>query len=462
MIKNKIKRNNFLKSKRLYQGLSWALTGLLLFCSHLVFADEFNVSGYVKSYALLEKSIDIMVNNNINGANSYNVDSINTVANINNEKINSNVQSQNALRLMAAYLSKDYGNFELHYEIQPIYQHSNTSITTQLNDETKQENKTNSTLAVATNRYRVKDIDTVLAHSGQHVKALQNLDRFNYQYNHQQGDLTLGRQVISFGSARFINPSDIFIPFGIQTLNQEYRVGIDAIRYQYYLNDVTMIDMGVVVGRDAKKANSAIFLRNKLSMNGSDIETIFIQLDNAWLAGAGVERALGDFGFWFETAYMNRQKTNNYWRTSIGADYAVNNNIVLMLEYHYNGAGHHNPSHYNTNDDNYNTDDNGSANQESGVFLLGKNYLIPAISWLVTPLISINANAFININDHSTFINLSSEVSWSDNLYSDFGLYLSTGNDNLTLQTNITPPLNMASEFGAYPLSFYASLRYYF
>lgn len=30
-----------------------------------------------------------------------------------------------------------------------------------------------------------------------------------------------------------------------------------------------------------------------------------IALDDAWLISGGLERAIGDFGFWFETAYIS-------------------------------------------------------------------------------------------------------------------------------------------------------------
>ena len=60
---------------------------------------------------------------------------------------------------------------------------------------------------------------------------------------------------------------------------------------------------------DGKKQNSAAFLRGKNSFDGNDIEAIAIVLEEAWLLGAGLERAFGDFGFWLESAYMNWQQS---------------------------------------------------------------------------------------------------------------------------------------------------------
>lgn len=393
-------------------------------------AVEFAYSGYLKSYALVQDEIDI--------ENSP-------------QQFDESFQSQNALRLMASGFTENSGNIEIHYEVQPVYY----SETSQINDN----GGLGSTFSSGSNRYRYKDLDASINNDpigeGDHIVVWQNLDRLNYQYGNDYGDFTVGRQVVSFGSARFINPTDIFIPFNIQTLNQEYRAGIDALRYQADLGDFAILDTGLIIGEDGKKENSAAFLRGKNSVNGNDIEAMFIKLDDSWLFGGGIERALGDFGFWFETAYMKMDNPdiNSYWRSSIGSDYALNESVILMLEYHYNSAGSSDP-------DDYLQLLSQEPYQKSGIFLLGKHYLIPAISWIATPLINVNASSFFNMSDQSVFLNLSSEVNWSDNLYSDFGTYISYG-DGLKYQS-ATQALNFGSEFGSYPLSLYASLRYYF
>jgi len=439
---------------RVFQVLTVLIT---LTSARVCYADDFSFSGYIKSYALAQDDISI------------------EAITLGDEKqsIAGNFQSQNALRLMSSYLSNDIGNFEVHYEVQPLYFSNSDMAAYYTNDSL---GAINGTISTATNQYRYKDLDAVLTDVGNKGVVLQNLDRFNYQYSNQYGDLTIGRQVLSFGSSRFINPTDIFIPFAIQTLNQEYRVGIDAIRYKADVGDFAVIDMGLVIGEDGKKQNSAAFLRGKNSINGNDIEAIAVILDDAWLLGAGIERAIGDFGFWFEAAYMDWHQTvieesqklenvspanstthytDNYWRTSIGSDYALNEDIIVMIEYHYNGAGSKNP-------DDYAKLVTQAPYQKAGVYLYGQHYIIPALTWMASPLLSVSASAFYNINDSSVFFSVSSETSWSDNLYSDFGVYLSHG-DNMQYQDSGKHiDYIFGSEFGAYPPTVYASLRYYF
>ncbi|MEW6994693.1 hypothetical protein AADZ84_10560 [Colwelliaceae bacterium MEBiC 14330] len=439
-----------------YSVVSLLFTYLMLL--RLCFAENFSFSGYVKTYALAQDSVVIDAFDN------------NAEALVMSE----NFQSQSAIRLISSYLSSSIGNFEIHYEMQPLYFSDSDSVAYYTGDLSA---ALGGTISTASNLYRYKDINNTLTEVGNHGVVLQNLDRFNYQYSNKYGDLILGRQVVSFGSSRFINPTDIFIPFAIQTLNQEYRVGIDAIRYKADIGDFAVVDLGLVIGMDGKKQNSAAFLRGKNSFDGNDIEAIAIVLEEAWLLGAGLERAFGDFGFWFESAYMNWQQStvnekqihhdsvavatnykgyrNNYWRSSIGSDYALNEDIIVMLEYHYNGAGSNDTKSYT----NLATQ---APYQKAGVYLYGKHYLIPAITWMASPLLSVNASAFYNVSDSSVLLSISSETSWSDNLYSDFGVYLSHG-DSMSYRYRADDiDYHFGSEFGAYPSNIYASLRYYF
>ena len=394
-------------------------------CSLFAAAGNYDFKAYLKSYALVQDGIEIK--NDPAGLDK------------------TTAQSQNSLRLMAGYFSDNGGSFEIHYELQPIY-YSDPALLAFSGGNS-------STLTVGSNPYRYSDLDPILKEYGDKVIVLQNLDRLNYRYSNELGDLTVGRQVVSFGSARFVNPTDIFVPFSIQTLNQEYRVGIDALRFEADMGDFAVLDVGLIIGEDGKSENRAAFVRGKNSLQGNDIEALMIHTDAAWLVGGGIERALADFGFWFETAYAIVDKADNYWRSSTGLDYSFSDNVIGMLEYHHNGAGSGEP-------DDYADLLAQQPYKKGGVYLLGEHYLIPALSWVMTPLINFTASGFLNLSDSSVFLNLAVDVSWSDNLYSDFGSFITVGDGFIYLPEQ--QELNFGSEFGGYPFSLYASLKYYF
>ncbi len=403
----------------------WAAVLLLfLLLEESVIADT-HYSGYLKSYALWQDETTLRT-----------------------EEL---WQWQNSARFMASYFFTEASNIELQYEYTPIYVSQAGALS--------QNNAALSTVGILNNRYRYKDISNDYGSDNSHWVQLHNVDRLNYRYSNEYGDLTVGRQVVSFGSARFINPTDIFLPYTLQTLNQEYRVGIDAIRYQWALGDFSVLDMGLVIGEDARKENNALFVRARNNVAESDIEAVLILQDQSYLIGGGLERAVGDFGFWFETAFVHSEVTDlpdtvSYWRHSIGMDYAFTDTVITMLEYHFNGAG-------SDSTEDYITLLQLQAYQKGGVYLLGQHYLIPSVSWMISPLVNFSGSGFFNLSDHSQFINLVFDVSWSDNLYSDFGLYLTQGDK---LKGDIDSPLTwqLGSEFGEYPVSIYASLRWYF
>lgn len=386
-------------------------------------ARSWGLRGYLKSYALAQKSLDI------DNAPSGLFDA------------GSLYQSQNSVRFILEGSPSETLAWELHYELSPIFYSASVEgnpIST-------------STIAIPANSYRLTDIDPVLGTATEKSVILENLDRLNIQLRLEPGDLTIGRQAIAFGSARIINPTDVFLPFEVQTLNQEYRIGIDAIRFQQPLGELGELDMGIVLGNDADAENSAVFIQALNNISGMDLQATIMRFSDQNLAGFGIQSALGDFGFWFEAAHV--WNGDEYTRASTGLDYAFSENLFGMVEYHYNGAGSRSPEQYIDLFDDF-------AYRNGGVFLLGQNYIIPALTWTVTPLFGVTLLAIMNLDDSSAFVNLSGEYNLSDNLYSDFGVYTFTG-DHLQY-TSLPPNILLGSEYGIIPDLFYVSLFYYF
>jgi hypothetical protein len=380
---------------------------LLLVCTASVANAETRVSGYLKNYSLVQDEIEL---------GGLSADYL--------------FSSQFSGRFMLDVLDtrEDRYSFQLHYELGREF---NSDDTGSLNFARR-------------NTYRLTDIETTPGDTSNKSLNRQNLDRFNVQINLDSGDLTIGRQPITFGAARIINPTDVFLPFDVQTLNTEYRVGIDAIRFQRPIGQLSELDVGVVLG-DNGNENSAAFGRLKSNFRGSDFEFTFIRFSEQQLIGFGIETTLGQFGSWLETASVSGDEDYN--RTSLGLDYGFNTRWFGMLEYHYNGAGADDPADYL----NLLT---GTPYQTGGVFLLGKHYLSPSLSWQVSPLTSVSLTIIANLKDESMFANLSADFSLSDNLYLGISYFGFSGDK--PSQTAL------GSEYGSNPDRLIASLRFYF
>lgn len=374
--------------------------------------------------------------------------------------------SQNALRLMLAGGVTDHIAFELHYEIKPVFF-----------SKAREGASSGSTLStLGASSYRIGDIRSEI-HNDEKISILQNLDRLNLQFSFDPGDLTIGRQTISFGAARFVSPTDIFQPFAPSTLDKEYRPGVDAVRWQGTLGDLTEYDLGLVANNEGQPVDSTLYARIKTSLRGNDLEAVAILRDDIATFGAGWERALGMFGFWAEAAWTASTSDypsympfplpeiefeEDYFRLSVGLDRALSEHTLAMIEYHHSSFGTDDPEQYQNLS-------RTEGFQSGGIYLVGKDYLIPSISWTATPLLNLSASAFANLTDSSAFVRMSGDYSLSENLYTDFGIYFGLGDGTRLEAATLPAPFFFTytqfvdgSEFGSFPTTAYMSLRYYF
>ena len=374
---------------------------------------EINISGYLKSFVVAQDQLDNPV-----------------------FQFDKNYQSQNSARIMLDGFSGSI-TWQLHYELSPVF------ISRALATERP-------TFNVVGDNYRLIDPDANLLDDDNKTQLYQNLDRLNFQVQMDAGDLTIGRQAISFGSARIINPTDIFLPFDVRTFNTEYRNGVDALRFQRPWGDLGEIDIGVVLGKDAKSENSAAFLQLRTNHSGTDYHLAIIEFAEQQLFGLGLQTAIWDLGFWLEAAYVNGDE--NYLRLSTGVDYSFSERTFVQIEYHYNGAGSNDHNDYLSNL-------SATPYQRGGVFLLGENYIMPSFTVQLSSLWFVATQVIYNLDDNSAFLSVSAEYNIAENFYMDFGYYHFSG-DGFSLTETALPKLD--SEYGSNPSTLFASIRYYF
>ena len=374
---------------------------------------EINISGYLKSFVVAQDQLDNPV-----------------------FQFDKNYQSQNSARIMLDGFSGSI-TWQLHYELSPVF--VSKALATE-----------RPTFNVVGDNYRLTDPDTNLLDDDNKTQLYQNLDRLNFQVQMDAGDLTIGRQAISFGSARIINPTDIFLPFDVRTFNTEYRNGVDALRFQRPWGDLGEIDIGVVLGKDAKSENSAAFLQLRTNHSGTDYHLAIIEFAEQQLFGLGLQTAIWDLGFWLEAAYVNGDE--NYLRLSTGVDYSFSERTFVQIEYHYNGAGSNDHNDYLSNL-------SATPYQRGGVFLLGENYIMPSFTVQLSSLWFVATQVIYNLDDNSAFLSVSAEYNIAENFYMDFGYYHFSGDEFSLTETGL-PKLD--SEYGSNPSTLFASIRYYF
>jgi hypothetical protein len=310
--------------------------------------------------------------------------------------------------------------------------------------------------------YRALDLDRILYDgddgSGDGFWVTQNLDRAFVTYSGSSFDLHVGRQPVSFGSAHAVNPTDVIAPFSYSTIAKEELAGVDAIRLKVPTGHMGELDAGVVLGDEARADESAAFIRSRGYYGGTDVAFMVMAFRDNVLLGADAVRSIGGAGSWVEAALTlaggaaDYRPEDNYARLSAGVDYIFKGGTYASLEYHYNGPGatgtEQGMSHLT-----------GTAYTDGAVYLMCRNYLAPAATFEITPLMHFTAQALVNLDDGSALVAPGLEYNVSDDVYLGLGAYagLGPGGDPSVAWVSGAP-----SEFGLYPDVYFASLNVYF
>ena len=356
----------------------------------------------------------------------------------------------NRLRLNCTYAPIDVLSFDLSYDFAPRIQDpslfSEPSIVT----------------ATDSLSYRVVDLDSVIYPGTDDPVGsfglFQNLDRASIRYGANFGDITIGRQAIAWGSARVVNPTDIVAPYAYDQLDTEDRIGVDAIRVQIPIGVLGEFDAGYVFGENFAFEKSAFFLRSQQNAVETDFSIILVGFREHLMTGFDIARGIGGAGFWLEAAYVfantfdgENEGAENYLRASVGLDYSFAGRAYGFIEYHFSGAGAGEPENYLDNLSE-------PAYRDGAVYLLGRQYLAPGLTFQITPLISLGGVVLSNISDPSVFPSLQLEYNFAQDIYISAGGFIGIGKRPETEDEE----LEFRSEFGGYPTLFFSSFRIYF
>ncbi|MBN1384815.1 MAG: hypothetical protein JW983_08045 [Elusimicrobia bacterium] len=312
--------------------------------------------------------------------------------------------------------------------------------------------------------YRAYDLAGTLSGPKNGFTLYQNLDRAFLKWSTGIYDVSLGRQAVAWGSARVINPTDIFNPYALNALDTEERTGIDAVRIRIPTGTMSEFDTGYVLGKNLSAKKSAFFIRNKSYIFKTDASAIIAVFRQNLMTGMDIARSLGGAGIWLESAYVfvdalsdyEDGKDDNYFKNSAGIDYTFTDKIYGFLEYHYNGAGASREKDYLSNLSK-------PAFTEDNTFLLGRHYLMPGITYQISALAGLAVTTIVNLQDGSFFLSPSIEYNLTQNSYLSLGSFSGIGKDPETVVTGGTENIsNLRSEFGSYTGIFYASFRFYY
>ena len=321
---------------------------------------------------------------------------------------------------------------------------------------------------------RLLDFDPTLADRGG-LLLTHNLDLLAVKVRASFADLVVGRQVLSWGSGRLWNPTDLLSPFGPAEIDREVRHGVDAVRASIPLAATAQLELlwlPQLEARDQGGVGRVLF--NAL---GFDIGPSIAKYGRDVVAGVDTAGDLGPLGVHGELAATRALdlgpdgSRDQFLRAVAGADWRLTDRLVLTGEYYFNGWGAADPSGY--------LDVLRSARVARGeVFGAARHYLGLVAAWKASELVTAQAITIANVTDPSVLLVPAVEYWAEQSLLLRVNASIPLGRQpdpsglrrltlaDATLQTDdwrrATRSLGWRSEFGASPWCLFAQMAVYF
>ena len=282
------------------------------------------------------------------------------------------------------------------------------------------------------------------------------IDRLNISWSYNRLDLIAGRQPINLATTFYFTPNDFFAPFSAQAFYRVYKPGVDAVRAEVRLGNLSQLSLISVLGYERESDSDTGWSRdpdwNRTSYVGR-ISTIFRDFEWALLGGVVREDDViggslqGELFQWLgvraEGYVADPNDSQRYSELSLGIEHRWENSLNLRLEQFYHGNGA----------DSVPYDITPTAAQGEIIYL-GRYYTALGIGYEFTPLLNAEMLAIANLTDHSYLLSLNATYSLSDEaeLAIDLGVPIGKKPEGNEIK----------SEFGLYPYSVRIEVRRYF
>ena len=165
-------------------------------------------------------------------------------------------------------------------------------------------------LWMSQNRNRMMFMEKIHDENDYLVRA--DVHRLNVSYNTNKLKLKLGRQSISWGQGRFINPLDLITPTGPFILDMEDIQGADGIDANWYLNSTDFVEMVITPYRrlddpdlgELYYRDTNALLRYKATFKDADIMVLGGHHFHSWVWGGDINLTKWDASF--RAGYLGR------------------------------------------------------------------------------------------------------------------------------------------------------------
>ncbi len=264
------------------------------------------------------------------------------------------------------------------------------------------------------------------------------IDRFYFEWNKNDWEVSLGRQRINWGMNLAWNPNDLFNAYSFFDFDYEERPGSDALRIRKYTGYASEIDFAIKAAENFEDLTTA--LKYQINKWNYDIQFIGGLMKNNVTLGTGWAGNLWNAGFKGEMTYLNSLDENedDGFLASVSIDYLFSNSLYLNGSALYNSYGAQEPNFFLINTSS-NLDIRSVSPYRWSTFVQG--------SYPAHPLVNTGLSAIVFPSDGSIFIN-------------PFVTYSITSNLDLDLISQLFFSDSFAGEYKAQSKLFYLRLKF--
>ena len=165
-------------------------------------------------------------------------------------------------------------------------------------------------------------------------------DRAYIKYSSDKWELRIGRQRINWGVNLAWNPNDLFNAYSLIDFDYQERLGVDALRLQYYIGEMSTIEISAQPGMNIDESIFAGLW--KFNLNGSDFQFLFGNYYEDVAIGFGLATNIKNAGVTIESTYFNpknNSKTSEGLSTSFSVDYSTKSGIYFNSSFLFNSLG---------------------------------------------------------------------------------------------------------------------------
>jgi hypothetical protein len=285
------------------------------------------------------------------------------------------------------------------------------------------------------------------------------IDRLSVHWTKDRVDIIAGRQPINLATTFYFTPNDFFAPFAAQAFYRVYKPGVDSLRAEVRLGELSQLSLISVLGYNPDEDSSNGWSKRPASSRASYVGRISTDIYGfqwALIAGSLAEADIiggslqGEVFKWLgiraegHVAYPESSTRDSDAEYSVGIEHHWESSLDARIEYFYHGTGADSIFGYT----------NLAAAQKGQTVYLGRRYTALGLGYEFTPLLTGQIVLIGNLVDHSILSSFNAVYSLSNESELSFGFGLPLGRK--------PNGFNLRSEFGTYPSSLDVEWRWYF